>query len=251
VLSVKGSLAVCALAFGLMLTGGTLLAGLGLFGVMVSEWLFLAGPALYAGARSGDARVALALFRPGPRAVVGAALAGATMWIAIAYGLLPLQERLSPTPPELEEALKELVVADGVPWLQLLALAVTPAICEELLFRGVLIPPLHRRFGAPVAVVASAALFALLHIDPHRFLATFCLGVAFGVLAVRSGSTWPAIVAHAFSNGCVIVLSQPGLEGATELLEAHRVPAVAIAVAALTIGVALVAPRTKPLRFVS
>jgi membrane protease YdiL (CAAX protease family) len=245
VLSVKGSLALAALSFGAMLTGGALLGGLGLAGVFLAEWLFVAGPPLAWATATGDLRGALALRAPGGRALAGAALVGLTMWIALAYGLLPLQERLSPTPPELEEALEKLVIADGGPWLQLLVLALTPAICEELLFRGVLLPPLARRTGAPIAVVLSAALFALLHLDPHRFLATFLLGVVFGTMTVWSRSTVPAIVAHALSNSCVILLAQPAAEVLNASLEAQRVAAVTLAVGILTIGLGLVRAATK------
>lgn len=244
-LSVKGSLALTALVFAAMLTGGGLLAGMGLAGVALSEWLFVAGPAVVWGAASGRPVATLRLTYPGGRALAGAALAGATLWIVIAYGLLPLQEMLSPTPPALEEALKRLVVAGGVPWIPWLVLAVTPAVCEELLFRGLLLPSLVRRAGPAVGVVATAALFALLHLDPHRFLATFLLGVAFGLMAVWTGSTLPSMVAHGVSNGFIILLAQPGNESLDEGLQAHRLVAIGAAVVLLTIGLNLVRSQTR------
>ena len=108
-----------------------------------------------------------------------------------------------------------------------------------------LLPPLARRTGAPIAVVLSAALFALLHLDPHRFLATFLLGVVFGTMTVWSRSTVPAIVAHALSNSCVILLAQPAAEVLNASLEAQRVAAVTLAVGILTIGLGLVRAATK------
>ncbi len=74
-------------------------------------------------------------------------------------------------------------------------------VCEEVAFRGYLQRTLAIRRGPAVAVGASALLFAVLHIDPVRFPALVLLGVVFGWLAWRSGSTWTSVMAHAVNNG--------------------------------------------------
>jgi membrane protease YdiL (CAAX protease family) len=246
VLSVKGSLVLVGLSFSGMLTGGVLLSGLGLGGAAAAEWLFVCGPALAWALAAGAPVHRLRLGPVRPRALAGGAIAGASIWIVVAYGLLPIQTRLFPIPPELEEALGRLVLAEeGFPWRELLALAVTPALCEELLFRGAVQPALVRRIGAPVGLVVTSVLFMLLHLDPHRFPATFALGMVFGLIALRTGSTWPSVLAHALSNAFVIVVAQPELRRVEEALERHRAIALAAAVGVLTIGLCLVWSRTK------
>jgi membrane protease YdiL (CAAX protease family) len=74
-------------------------------------------------------------------------------------------------------------------------------LCEEVAFRGYLQRTLAIRRGPVVAVGASALLFAVLHVDPVRFPALILLGLVFGWLAWRSGSTWTSMVAHAVNNG--------------------------------------------------
>lgn len=80
-------------------------------------------------------------------------------------------------------------------------------LCEETAFRGYLLRTLSIRRGPVVGVAASALLFAVLHLDPVRFPALILLGLVFGWLAWRSGSTWSAVVAHAVNNGLASVFA--------------------------------------------
>jgi membrane protease YdiL (CAAX protease family) len=91
-----------------------------------------------------------------------------------------------------------------------LAISVTPAICEEFLFRGPVLAGLRRGIGAPGAVVVTAFLFAAMHLSPYRFLPQFALGIVLGAIVVRTGSIWPAVLLHGLHNACAVI---PGLEG--------------------------------------
>jgi membrane protease YdiL (CAAX protease family) len=105
-----------------------------------------------------------------------ASLAGAAslpVWIA---GLWPLGLRLG-LPPR-----------TTAPAPAGLAALLAPA-AEELLYRERLLPPLRRRLGAGLAVVATSALFALPHLEPWLVLATFCVGLALGFAMLCTGST--------------------------------------------------------------
>ncbi|GAB3784167.1 CPBP family intramembrane glutamic endopeptidase [Dyella agri] len=78
-------------------------------------------------------------------------------------------------------------------------------LVEELLFRGVLLSALLRRLRTAWAVLASAALFALVHLPDLRWLwyalpNLALLGVVLAWLRLRSGSLWPAVIAHACNN---------------------------------------------------
>lgn len=76
---------------------------------------------------------------------------------------------------------------------------------EELLFRGLAYPVL-RRLGRVVAVLLTAAVFALAHGLNVVFAAAFLLGVVNAVLYERTGSVWPAVAAHATFNTISFVL---------------------------------------------
>jgi uncharacterized protein len=99
-----------------------------------------------------------------------------------------------------------------------LVAAVVAPVCEEIAFRGYLQRSVVLRRGPAAGIAAAALLFATLHLDPVRFPALLLLGAVFGWISWRSGSTWPAIAAHAANNGIAsaVVLSGVGADaGAT------------------------------------
>jgi uncharacterized protein len=91
--------------------------------------------------------------------------------------------------------------------LNLLMIAVLPAIGEELFFRGVIQQQFIKVFRNPhVAVWVTAILFSFFHFQFHGFLPRMFLGVIFGYLFVWSGSLWLPVLAHLINNaGAVMV----------------------------------------------
>jgi len=104
------------------------------------------------------------------------------------------------------------------------AIALAPAICEEILFRGLLTPVFRRAAGPAFAIVASAALFAAIHIDAvregdaattvyYRVPFAFVLGLLLAKIRLDTGSLWPPIIAHATLNATtfvvVLMIEQP------------------------------------------
>ena len=82
------------------------------------------------------------------------------------------------------------------------------AVCEEFLFRGLLLQLLRRRSGWLVAIVSSALLFAIFHLNPVVLAPVGLVGAYLAVLVWRSGSLYPAILAHALNNGLALFASQ-------------------------------------------
>jgi membrane protease YdiL (CAAX protease family) len=196
-------LLVVALFLGL----GPMFMAAGLVGAALVELVCLGIPsAAYAAARGGLGPV-LSPGRPRPRHLLGAALIGATLWYVLVWAVMPLQERLAPTPPELERELNSLLIGDRPLWIPILLVGLVPAACEELLCRGVLLRGLAAR-GRVLAIVGSAAAFALLHLTPYRFVPTFVLGLSLGFVALASRSLLPAILIHFIHNSMVLVSSR-------------------------------------------
>ncbi|MFT4623168.1 MAG: sodium transport system permease protein [Myxococcota bacterium] len=105
------------------------------------------------------------------------------------------------------EALAEQLISDRPVWANLLLIALLPAVCEELLFRGALLGLLRDGLSTRWAVLLTAVAFAFLHLDVPRLGSTFVLGVVLGLLTVRTGSLWPAIAAHAANNATAVLWS--------------------------------------------
>lgn len=86
-------------------------------------------------------------------------------------------------------------------------IAALPGICEELLFRGFLLRGMRRQLPAPAAVALTGVLFGAFHLDPYRFLPTSLLGMLFGCMVIRTGSILPGMIAHAANNTIALTLS--------------------------------------------
>jgi membrane protease YdiL (CAAX protease family) len=182
--------------------------------------------------------VALHHRRPSARALI-AALAAAPLAAAASVAIGGLQEQFLPPADHslFERKLRAVETAVG-PTLLVLCVTVVPAVCEELLFRGLLLAGLRRSLGDAGAVLASAFCFAALHLSPERFLAQFAVGILLGMLVVRSGSLWPAVVLHGLHNLGVIALSTAIQNGPVAKPGLLPPPALWLAVAAGLAGAA-------------
>jgi len=107
------------------------------------------------------------------------------------------------------------------------SVTVAAPVCEEFFFRGVFFQGLRAHGGhAMRAVVLSAVVFSMFHLDPVGFLARVELGVLFGWLLVRTGSLWPAILAHTANNlvSTVLFLVARYLESPEEVASHQEEP---------------------------
>lgn len=84
--------------------------------------------------------------------------------------------------------------------LDVISTMLIPAICEEFLCRGLALGYL-RKYGDRMAVIASAALFSLMHGNFDQIPFTFLLGLWLGYITVAADSIWPAVLVHALNNG--------------------------------------------------
>jgi membrane protease YdiL (CAAX protease family) len=93
--------------------------------------------------------------------------------------------------------------------------AIIVPFAEEVAFRGILFRWLSLKTGGRLAILASALFFAVLHGIPHFIPAITALGVVLAVLVQRTGSLWPAIIAHGTFNAVMIftVYSLTSAEG--------------------------------------
>ncbi len=144
------------------------------------------------------------LRRPHWRSVVGSILVGLTASIALAGLVL----RLAPPPDSLLTDMRELLRLGDAPasfWKLWLLIALTPALCEETLFRGMLLAGL-RRWGPYAAIGLTALFFGLLHASIYRLLPMILLGLMLGYAVWRSGSLYCSILIHLLNNSLVVVL---------------------------------------------
>ncbi len=84
-------------------------------------------------------------------------------------------------------------------WASAYMIAVMPAICEEMLFRGVVLHG-YRNHSMKTAIIMNGVLFGLFHLNGHQFVYTFFIGVALALVTWVTGSILPAMVMHFLNN---------------------------------------------------
>ncbi len=151
---------------------------------------------------------------------------------------------------QFQERLKQLPLP-----LVLFTLAATPAICEEVLFRGFVLSSLHKK-SATWAIVVSALLFGLMHVLTanvlaiERFLPTTFMGLILGWLAIRTRSIWPGMLLHVLHNGLLLCMShfEDQLKAWSVLAEQNEhlpVSWLSIGTLALVIGLVMIRWRSQ------
>ena len=83
--------------------------------------------------------------------------------------------------------------------LAIISTALVPALCEEYLFRGVILTNLLP-YGKTSAVFISAILFGFMHQNPGQMLYTTVAGVALGLVYIKTKSMWCGVLIHFFNN---------------------------------------------------
>lgn len=96
----------------------------------------------------------------------------------------------------------------SVLWRNIFFVAIVPAFCEEIAFRGViqsLVAKASR--NVHVGIWAAAIMFSLIHFQFYGFIPRVLLGAFFGYLLIWTGSIWAPIIAH-FANNAIAVCVQ-------------------------------------------
>lgn len=146
---------------------------------------------------------------------LAAGLLGASTWL-LAMAWLPIQKVWLPMPPEMEQGMEAMLAwTSSTPvWVILVLLAIVPAVCEEIFFRGYMISGLRTTLPSWGVVLISSLAFAMSHYSVSRLPSTLVLGIIFAIVSLRSGSVWPGMLAHGLHNGLLLLAADPAILGA-------------------------------------
>jgi sodium transport system permease protein len=219
-------------------------------GLLISQWAGLIGLSFaFALITKRRPRAAFGLVAPSSRALAAAVLVGLGGWMLANLA----SQWIAPPPKEYIEAFRRLLFpeanARGLA-TNLFLFALTPAICEELFFRGLLLRGLLTRMSPGSAIAISAAMFALFHVDVYRLLPTALLGVMLGFVAYRAGTFLASVVVHFLNNGILVLLGAADLDRRIDALgTAANVVMLAAASLVVAAGITLLlrTPLTRPL----
>ncbi len=114
-------------------------------------------------------------------------------------------EKALPAPYWFWELFSKVFESDYGWWGAFMKVVIIAPVIEELIFRGIVLHGLRKNYSATTAVLVSAILFSLFHLNPWQMPATFVLGVLLGWLMIRSNNILLAILGHSLNNLMVLL----------------------------------------------
>ncbi len=143
---------------------------------------------------------------PRPKAVcggillIGASYFAAALFTNILYMLFPAMVDRT------VESMKNTFYAANLPTM-LVTMALFPAICEELVFRGVLQYAIDRHGTPRIAILLTGVVFGLFHLDPVRIPIAVVTGIALCYALYRSRSIFVPMLMHFINNAASALVS--------------------------------------------
>lgn len=116
-------------------------------------------------------------------------------------------QRLYPPTEAMRQAMQLRFDPDPSWWQLCLVIAFTPAICEELAFRGFILSGLRHLGHKWQAIAISSIFFAVTHQEFHQSIVAGVMGLVLGFLAVQSGSLMVCSVFHFVHNSMPLAIS--------------------------------------------
>ncbi|MCQ2149502.1 MAG: CPBP family intramembrane metalloprotease [Bacteroidales bacterium] len=208
------------------LAGAGLVAAMGLvaspefvitYGTVIAYPLYFIPPMLYSSYCSrrnelyGETGAPLDNANFGHAGWTGAAVLAVLATVAAGF-MTDLVNSWMPEMPEwLAKAMDSLT--GGNFWLNLLSVSIMAPLFEEWLCRGMLLRGMlccdrgngKKGFSPTVAILVSAAIFALIHGNPWQAIPAFVLGCLFGYVYYRTGSLKLTMLMHCVNNTIALV----------------------------------------------
>ncbi|MBU0639706.1 MAG: ABC transporter permease subunit [Planctomycetes bacterium] len=164
--------------------------------------LFVLLPVVAAKYMRVDIVQTLRLPRPSAAALLAGLCFGCSTWI-LGKAWFVLQQNWMPfDTASLRAVEQQFAWLENVsPFAVIFFMAVLPAVCEEVFFRGYVLSGLRRALKPAGAVLVVAIAFGIYHQSLHRLALTAMLGLVLGLLVIQGRSIWPAMLAHMMHNG--------------------------------------------------
>lgn len=178
--------------------GSSLQLKYGSLGLVLSQLLFVAIPLLITIYTKKSIRDTFRLRLCKPRKLMGGILLGIGTigWslVVSAISVSIFKESAAASQQGLESYLPKTFL------LGLLVMAITPAICEEMFFRGYVFSAFKNKLKIASAILLNAALFGVFHMSLAKFFSTAFLGGMIAYIGHKSKSIFPGMLVHFMNN---------------------------------------------------
>jgi uncharacterized protein len=223
-------------------TAGQVL-GLAMLALLLARW-HSTRPAAYLRMRYPDGHM------------LGASIVGlfglmpVVQWLGAVNDRMPMPDFVREMDTAAVELIQQLLLSDLGFTFSLITLAVTPAICEELLFRGYVQRQAERRMGVMAAILFSGIIFGMYHLRFTQLIPLSVLGIYIAYVFWQTGSLWTAVVVH-FANNAALIAVASAISGEDEAgvvvegLEGFSVPWYAVVLGLIVTGASIVYLRVR------
>ena len=174
--------------------------------LVIQQLTMVAAPAVFMGIMlTTSLRATFRLRKPRWSSLLTAgALAVLIHPLSVELSSFVVEHGILPAPPSEAGQLMQSIGSQPL-WLLLIVIALTPAICEELAFRGFILSGLARGGRLGIAIIISSMMFGIFHVIPQQAFNAALVGLIIGLIAVESRSIFPAMLFHFTSNAIAVL----------------------------------------------
>lgn len=176
-------------------------------GIVLTQVMIISLPILFAFYIKSDFKKVFSLKLPKFKHLLGSAI----LWIGcylLVFILTNIIMYYFPQNQEIVEGLNDALFIKDNLLLNLLIVAVMPAICEEMFFRGFILTSFkNNQKSYKGAIIFSGILFGIMHMDFIRIIPTSILGISFAYAVCKSNSIGVGMFMHFLNNGFAVIVT--------------------------------------------
>lgn len=175
-------------------------------GLAITQVMIICLPLLFAYYIKTDFKKTFSLQKVNLKQILG----GILIWMG-GFVLINLITQITlylfPQNMEVAEALTDAIIIKDNLVLNLAIVALMPAICEEIFFRGFIFTSFKGKSSSKIAIITSGILFGFMHMDFLRIIPTSILGIIFAYTVYKSESIFIAMILHFINNSIAVLVS--------------------------------------------
>ena len=176
-------------------------------GIVLTQVMIISLPILFAFYIKSDFKKVFSLKLPKFKHLLGSGI----LWIGcylLVFILTNIIMYYFPQNQEIVEGLNDALFIKDNLLLNLLIVAVMPAICEEMFFRGFILTSFkNNQKSYKGAIIFSGILFGIMHMDFIRIIPTSILGISFAYAVCKSNSIGVGMFMHFLNNGFAVIVT--------------------------------------------
>ncbi|GMO54627.1 MAG: type II CAAX endopeptidase family protein [Termitinemataceae bacterium] len=109
-----------------------------------------------------------------------------------------------PMPDILKNVFESMIVKQNI-IIAIVVVAIVPALFEEMYFRGLLLNGLSKNYSQRKAIIITAIIFAIIHLNPWQSISAFVIGLFSAWICIKANSILLSIYIHLFNNSLALI----------------------------------------------